>query len=106
MLAQRAPVPPAMTSRPVTAAKPRPTSRPRKMTFMDRHMLATLPARIASLEAELLRLNTALADPDLYRRNPTQFDTLTKALAVAQHSLANAEEQWLSLEMLREELEG
>ena len=38
-------------------------------------------------------------------RNPAQFAQLTKALAVAQEDLAGAEEQWLTLEMLREELE-
>jgi ATP-binding cassette subfamily F protein uup len=110
MLAQRGPLKApafsAMKPRRTSAAKPQPASPPRRMTFKDRHMLAALPARIAALQAELLRLNAALADPDLYGRNPAQFDELTKALAVAQDCLADAEEQWLSLEMLREELEN
>ena len=65
-----------------------------------------LPDRIAALQGEVARLNAALADADLYRRNPAQFNELTKALAVAQDSVAAAEEQWLALEMQREELES
>jgi ABC transport system ATP-binding/permease protein len=51
-------------------------------------------------------LNAVLADPDLYVKNPEKFAAATKALDAAQASLAEAEEQWLALEMLREELEG
>jgi ATP-binding cassette subfamily F protein uup len=110
MLAQRGPLavpaPATAKARRTAAEKPQAAPRPRKMTFKDRHALATLPGQIEALQAERLRLNAALADPDLYARNAAQFDRLTKALAVAEQNLADAEEQWLSLEMLREELEG
>jgi ATP-binding cassette subfamily F protein uup len=76
------------------------------MTFKDRHALEVLPDRIATLQADVARLNTALADPRLYARNQARFDATVKALAAAHESLAAAESQWLSLEMLREELEG
>jgi ATP-binding cassette subfamily F protein uup len=76
------------------------------MTFKDRHALETLPARIAALQAETVRLSTALADPDFYARDPGRFAATTKALAAAQDALAVAEEQWLALEMLREEIGG
>ena len=82
------------------------TARPRRMTFKDRHALETLPARIAALQAEVARVNAVLADADLYRRNPARFAETTEALAAAQAALAAAEEQWLTLEMLREEIEG
>jgi ATP-binding cassette subfamily F protein uup len=51
-------------------------------------------------------LNSRLADPDLYARDPARFGAITKALCVAQIALAEAEEHWLTLEMLREEIEG
>jgi ATP-binding cassette subfamily F protein uup len=76
------------------------------MTFKDRHALETLPARIAALQTEIGRLSVALADPDLYARDPARFTTTTQALGAAQEALAAAEEQWLTLEMLREEIEG
>jgi ATP-binding cassette subfamily F protein uup len=78
----------------------------RKLSFKDKHALETLPGRIAGLEREVVRLNAVLADPDLYARQPGRFAEATKALEDAQAALGEAEEQWLALEMLREELEG
>jgi ATP-binding cassette subfamily F protein uup len=107
MLAQRAPArveaPAAQRIR--SAGR---TSQPtqRKMTFKDRHALETLPARIAGLQKDIARLAAVLADPDLYARDPARFRQATAALGTAQAGLAAAEEQWLTLEMLREELEG
>ena len=75
------------------------------MTFKDRHALETLPARIAGLQAEIARLTTVLADPDLYARDRTRYVEATQALNTAQQALTAAEEQWLTLELLREELE-
>jgi ATP-binding cassette subfamily F protein uup len=46
-----------------------------------------------------------LADPDLYARDRTRFVKATQALNAAQEALAAAEEQWLTLELLREEVE-
>jgi len=45
-----------------------------------------------------------LGDPNLYVRDPERFDATTEALAVARDGLAAAEEQWLRLELLREEI--
>ena len=80
--------------------------RPRRMTFKDRHALEMLPARIAALQAELARLNEVLSDPGLYARDPRRFAKLTETLGAAQDGLTAAEEQWLTLAILREEIEG
>ena len=98
-----APVP-AMPAklRPAAAAKPA----PRKLSFKDRHALERLPARIEALVAEADGLRRVLADPDLYRRDRAAYDGAASRLRDAEAELAEAEEQWLSLEMLREELEG
>ena len=108
MLAQRGPVRQAAAAAKAKPAEPRGRGATpnRRMTFKDKHALETLPARIASLEADLARLNRELADPDLYARKPDRFKAATKALETAQTALTAAEEQWLALEMLREELEG
>ncbi|MGA7863331.1 MAG: ATP-binding cassette domain-containing protein, partial [Stellaceae bacterium] len=92
-------------SRPATQTSGLPGSPPRRMNFNDRRALDLLPARIGALEARITELNAALADADLYRRNPARFRDTTEALAVARDELAAAEEQWLRLEMLREEIE-
>ena len=117
MLAQRGspPAPAAVARQPRPAAQIRtqirtqirahPAARPRRMSFNDRHALATLPARIAALQAEIAGLDAVLADPDLYPSDPARFGATTKALAVARTGLAAAEERWLTLEMLREEID-
>jgi ATP-binding cassette subfamily F protein uup len=107
MLAQRGPVRAAAvtTSKP-RAAAPAARTQIRKMSFKDKHALETLPSRIAAHEAEIARLNAVLADANLYARQPAKFVEATKALEAAQTALAEAEEQWLALEMQREALEG
>jgi hypothetical protein len=70
------------------------------------HALETLPERIAALQREMARLNAELADLDLYARDPARFDAITKALGTTQNELAVAEEQWLALALLRQEIEG
>jgi ATP-binding cassette subfamily F protein uup len=110
MLAQRGPAKAATGvsggrsrgSRDDAVSKPR----SRKMSFKDKHALETLPGRMAELEKEAARLTAVLADPNLYVKNPEKFAAASKALDAAQASLAGAEEQWLALEMQREQLAG
>jgi len=114
MLAQRAAPPPAlpakarsaMPSRPAAQSGGSPDGRSRRMNFNNRRMLDMLPGQIAALEAQITRLNAVLADADLYARDPACFAATTDALAAARDELAAAEEQWLRLEMLREEIEA
>jgi len=77
-----------------------------KMSFKDKHALETLPARIATLEREITALQTALADPALYTRDPAGFAARTSLLGKKQAERDAAEEEWLRLELLREELES
>lgn len=78
----------------------------RKLSFKEKHALETLPKEIDRLDAEIRAFNAALSDPALYGKDPTGFAAKSKALADAEARKAAAEEQWLELEMLREELEG
>ncbi|HEX3995026.1 MAG TPA: ABC-F family ATP-binding cassette domain-containing protein [Acetobacteraceae bacterium] len=107
MLAQRGPtkaIAAPVVARPKAEAPSRVNAK--RMTFKDRHALETLPARITGLEAEVAALTAALDDADLYRRNPARFAETTTSLEATRIALAAAEEQWLELEMQREELEG
>ncbi|HEX3860568.1 MAG TPA: ATP-binding cassette domain-containing protein [Stellaceae bacterium] len=113
MLAQRGDArPPRIPSVPRTRA-PAPTEtaaqtapRSRRMSFKDRHALETLPAKIAALQARIAALNETLTDGALYGRDPKRFGETTAALAAAQDELAAAEEQWLTLEIMREEIDA
>jgi ATP-binding cassette subfamily F protein uup len=92
---------PRPAAAPVRAAPPRPA----RLSFKDKHALGTLPAEIARLTAEVARLDGLLADPALYGRDPPGFASASAALARASAELRAAEDRWLELELLREELE-
>jgi ATP-binding cassette subfamily F protein uup len=108
MLAQRPAPPVAATAveRPIRAAPRDRASGRERLSYNDRRALEMLPARIASLQARIGALNALLADPGLYLRDPARFTASTSELAAARDELNAAEEQWLMLEMLREEIEG
>ena len=106
-LNQRQPSQPKKTEKSATAAPAAGTAKTKgKLSFKDKYALETLPARIDKLTAEVARLQATLADPNLYARNPQAFAEATASLAKCQSELSDAEEQWLELEMLRQELEG
>ncbi len=78
----------------------------RKLSFNEQHDLKTLPKRMEELEAKIAKVQEILADPELYSRDPGRFQKAMDALTQLQAELHAAEERWLELEMLREELEG
>ena len=88
-------------------AKPAaPSSLPkRRLSFNEKHALETLPKRIAALQADIAGRQRLLDDPDLYRKDRKTFDEVSLAVARAQEELTAAEDRWLELEVLREEIE-
>jgi ATP-binding cassette subfamily F protein uup len=94
-----APSHPANTARNTGGGKPDTGPRPaqQKLSFKQKHRLEELPQEIARLEAEIAKLEELLADPDLFTREPVKFRKATEALTARQTTLANAEEEWLSL---------
>ncbi len=95
---------PGKTSMAPIAAPP--AAPKRKMSFKEKHALESLPKEIEKLEAEIRQINAELTQGDLYSRDPDAFARKSKALMAAEAKRAAAEEQWLELEMLREEIEG
>ncbi len=88
-----APTPPSNVSR-------------RKMSFKEKHALDTLPRLMDEMRSSRRKLQTALDDPGLYARDPARFAKLSAALGDTEGKLASSEEEWLKLEMMREEMEG
>ena len=76
------------------------------MTFKDKHALETLPKTIAALQREGEALQSKLNDPQFYARDRAAFEQVTQALGEVQRKIAAAEEHWLELEILREEIAG
>ena len=78
----------------------------KRMAFKDQHALKTLPGMMEKLNAEISVLRNWLADPGLFARDPAGFSKRGALLAEKEAALAAAEEEWLRLEMVREEVEG
>jgi len=96
----------AAKSRPADAAAAPPPAARAKLSFKHKHALEALPKQIDKLTAEIARLNNLLADPAFYTRDPAAFARLSTDLATAEAAKAKAEDEWLEIELLREELEG
>ena len=89
-----------------TASADAPSSGPkRRLNFNEKHALETLPKAIAKLQAEIAKQQRHLDDPDLYKKDRKKFDQASDALTKAQKELQEAEDKWLELEVLREEIE-
>jgi ABC transport system ATP-binding/permease protein len=78
----------------------------RKLSFKEKHALENLPAKLDSLTAEIDALSATMADANLFTKDPKTFATVATRLGAAQQEKAAAEEHWLELELLREELGG
>jgi ATP-binding cassette subfamily F protein uup len=77
-----------------------------KLSFKDQRRLQELDTLIHDMPGKIATLEAALADPDLYARDPGAFDRFSRALETAHANLAAAEEEWLELEERREALEA
>jgi ATP-binding cassette subfamily F protein uup len=91
------------TRRPALA-RARPASAPAKLSFKDQRRLAELDGEIARLPETIAGFEGRLADAGLYARDPSSFARVSADLEAARAALAAAEEEWLELEALREEL--
>src|SRR5690606_5983235 len=91
-----------------TAEKPSPQPRQpaRRLSYKQKFALETLPGNMEEASAEIGRLEAQLADPALYAREPAAYRKLAAALEAERAKLSAMEEEWLQLEMLREEIEG
>lgn len=86
-----------------TEAAPRAEAK-RRLSFKEKHALETLPAQMEKLRATAQKLHAILDDHQLYARDPKRFNDASALLANTEAELAAAEDQWLELEILREEI--
>ncbi len=76
----------------------------RKLSFKDKHALETLPATMAALQAEIAGLQAKLGDPAFFASGGKAFNEATAKLSTAENALTAAEERWLELELMREQM--
>lgn len=77
-----------------------------KMSYKHKFRLEKLPHEIATLEETITQCEAGLADPALFANDAAAFNTMAQRLETARQALAAAEEEWLQLEMQREEIEA
>jgi ABC transport system ATP-binding/permease protein len=78
----------------------------RKLSFKERHALDTLPSLVDAMGRDIAKLTAVLAEPGLYTRDRNRYDKASAMLADLETKRAASEEEWLRLEMMREEVEG
>lgn len=76
-----------------------------KLSYNQQRLLDVLPGEIEQLEKDILQIETELSNPSLYTENPQKFDTLSKELETKQTAKEQKENQWLELQIIKEELE-
>ncbi len=94
-------VKPKATPKPVAT-----TSTAERWSSKDQRALDQVADRMTTLEAEIKTIETALADPNLYARDPGKFEKASVLLAGKKADLETAELKWLELEDRRTSLEG
>jgi len=76
----------------------------RKLSYKDQRELDGLPGRLDELETTKLKLESMLADPDLYSRDADAYNEAARNLEEVTAAIEAAEARWLELEAAREAL--
>ena len=91
---------------PLPAAKAPQAKKQVKLSYKQQRALDVLPQEIEALEQQISAIEKELSDSSLYGKNPERFDELTQMLAQSQNLKANKENEWLEVELLKDELEN
>ncbi|HEU5067512.1 MAG TPA: ABC-F family ATP-binding cassette domain-containing protein [Sphingomicrobium sp.] len=95
------PAPPASVGPPLRSGE----DQRRKLSYKDQRDLDRLPGEVERLEGEIGATENMLHDPALYTRDPERFAELTDRLSKLRADKDAAEERWLEVAAMAEELE-
>lgn len=101
---RRAPVKSAAAPKKKVEEAPRPAAPAKKLSFKDQRDLDRLPGEIETLEAAIKADEAALADPDLYTRDPKKFAALMASIDKKRADKEAAELRWLEVAEMAEGL--
>ncbi len=76
----------------------------KKLTYNQQRLLQILPDKITELENKIIDISQRLSDADLYQNNREEFFALTDELKEIQNQKSEAEDQWLEISLLAEEI--
>ncbi|MGK9039715.1 ABC-F family ATP-binding cassette domain-containing protein [Rhizobium sp. SA279] len=91
---------------PSASASQDPSKAKGKLSFKQKFALENLPKEMEKAQSEIAKREQRMADPELFTKDPAAFNTLAQEMSKLRDKLEAMEEEWLELEMLREELEG
>jgi len=101
----------AKTQTPKNKAKPKQKTerikpkRDDRLSYKQHYLLETLPVEIEKLSQHITAAQEKLADMDFFASDPEAYQKLAAQLEKDKSAHEAAEQQWLELEILREELE-
>ncbi len=75
-----------------------------KLSYKDQRDYDLLPKRIEEIEAQIAKDEAAMADPDLYTKNPGKFASLSDGISRLRDEKDAAEMRWLELAEMVEAL--
>ena len=83
------------------------TKQPRtdRLSYKQNYLLQTLPGQIEQLEKDINDAQEKLADMNFFSADPDAYQKLATQLEQYKDKLEIAEQEWLELEILREEIE-
>ena len=76
----------------------------KKMSYKNVYDLEILPLKIEKLEKELNEYENILNIKNLYEKDRKTFDKVAKEITNIKKNISNAEDKWLELQILNEEL--
>jgi len=88
------------------AAAAAPVKTKGRLSFKQKHALETIPGRIEDMRVKQAALQKKIDDPNFYAKDPTGFAKATSDYGALQDKIDQIENEWLELEMLREQMEG
>ncbi|AYM58407.1 ABC-F family ATP-binding cassette domain-containing protein [Agrobacterium fabrum] len=77
-----------------------------KLSFKQKFALENLPKEMEKTQEEIAKREQRMADPQLFAKDQATFNKLAQEMEKLREKLETMEEEWLELEMLREELES
>jgi ATP-binding cassette subfamily F protein uup len=76
-----------------------------KLSYNEKYLLEKLPEKIEALEVGVDRYQKKLARSGFYSTDPQGFAKAVNKLKIIEAELATAEDEWMNLEILRNEIE-
>jgi len=77
-----------------------------KLSYKQKFALENLPKEMEKTQKDIAAREAKMADPNLFAKDQATFNKLAAETEKLRADLVRMEEEWLELEMLREELEG